>query len=321
MHPVIHADSMAERGIVWKDNRVALKNSSFDNIVAMNGMWVRNDSTEKQIDWLKILIHGVYNPWEVEGNEDDLNSFYSSEIKMVLNTGLCEIFDEDGIKGFKTIVPTVPPTPGKTKKLLSGPFVYQDHNYKTGFRFDTDPIPYIAKFRMKIGFIPDATINIGNIRIVVKYPIGDEVYGSLIRASKILTTDDFITTEFRDFEVTFTIEDLPGNIIDQPYSGGFGGTEALDVINTRMVYEVNLDGVTNPADYGHLYIDKITVTDEKIWDRYSEQITNKLNSYHNIWDSTETDGVYKNKIKYFYTMDEPHSYDHFYHIKWLRMCK
>lgn len=277
----------------------------------MNGMWVRNDSTEKQIDWLKILTHGVYNPWEVEGKSGDLNSFYSSEIKMVVNAGLCEIFDEDGIKGFKTIIPTSPPTPGKTKNLLSGPFVYEDQNYKTGFRFDTDPIPYIAKFRMKIGLIPDTTINIGNIRIVVKYPIGDEVYGSLIRASKILTTDDFESTDYQDMEVRFTMEELPGNIIDQPYSGGFEGTEALDVINTRMVYEVNLDGVTNPADYGHLFIDKITVTDEKIWAKYSNRLEEVLNSYHDIWDSTEADGVYKNKIKYFYTMDEPHSYDHF----------
>ncbi len=235
MHPVIHADSIAfykyAQKKVWKDNRSSLKNSSFENIVAMNGMWVRDDTTEVQIDWLKILTHGVYNPWEVEGDASSPTGFYSSEIKRARNERYSAIFNEANLSGIKTYVPG-PTIPEQNRNLLRGPFVYQDKNYKTGFRYDSDPIPYIAKFRMRIGFKPENRLNIGTLCVYVKYPTSEVSYDSILRASTRFTTDDLESTEFREIELPFTIDGLPENIKDRQYSGGFEGTEALDLINT-----------------------------------------------------------------------------------------
>jgi len=316
MHDSIHKDSIAfykyAQKKVWKDNRSSLKNSSFENIVAMNGMWVRDDPTEVQIDWLKILTHGVYNPWEVEGVALAPKSFYSSEIKMEINDAISDRYNEDGVKGIKTNARFTPEMLESTQNLLKGPSVYQDQNYKTGFRYDSDPIPYIAKFRMKIGYKPDTTLDIGKLQVIIKYPTGTNTDNSIVLQTWDLTTNNFGGTDYIEIEVPFTIEGLPQNIIDHPSSGGIEGIDALDIINTRILYEVNLARGTDPEQYGHLYIDKITVTDAVIWDQYSNQILDKLNSYHNIWASTDTSSVYQDKIKYFYTMDEPHSYDHFW---------
>lgn len=49
---------------------MALSNSSFNNIVAMNGMWVKDDASLQQVDWVKILTHSIYNIWEAEGKGD-----------------------------------------------------------------------------------------------------------------------------------------------------------------------------------------------------------------------------------------------------------
>jgi len=62
MHPIIHDSLFKSLPHIWWDNRTALANSSFNNIVAMNGFW--NQKNEQQVDWVKILTHGVYNKWE-----------------------------------------------------------------------------------------------------------------------------------------------------------------------------------------------------------------------------------------------------------------
>lgn len=213
----------------------------------MNGMWVRDDPTEEQIDWLKILTHGVFNPWEVEGDASDTQSFYSSEIRIERDQTYSEKFNADGVSGIKTYVPLGPTLPEETRNLLRGPFVYQDQNYKTGDRFTTELIPYRAKFRMKIGFKPDTPHSIGDLRVILKYPTSNNTTGSKLLASTRFNTNDLEATEFTDIELPFTIEGLPGDIIDQPFSGGVEGIDAMDIINTRVIYEINLDGVTSPV--------------------------------------------------------------------------
>jgi hypothetical protein len=96
-----------------------------------------------------------------------------------------------------------------TQNLLKGPSVYQDQNYKTGFRYDSDPIPYIATFRMKIGLKPDVPLNIGELRVIIKYPVGDEIESQIQLARKVLTTDDFESIDYKDIKVSFIITGLP----------------------------------------------------------------------------------------------------------------
>jgi len=61
MHPVMHKSLFDTVSNIWWDNRTALANSSFNNIVAMNGNWNQADPDLKEVDWVKILTHGVYN--------------------------------------------------------------------------------------------------------------------------------------------------------------------------------------------------------------------------------------------------------------------
>jgi hypothetical protein len=138
MHPVIHNKLFTTEPLKWHDNRIPLGSSSFSNIVAMNGYW--NQEDDQQVDWVKILTHGAYNKWEVEGG----NVFQSDIIKMEWDLTYTDIFYEDGIVGVKTKTPH----PQRSEiVVVSGPGMYQDPTYKVEYRFDDHYIPYYADFR------------------------------------------------------------------------------------------------------------------------------------------------------------------------------
>ncbi len=82
---------------------------------------------------------------------------------------------------------------------------------------------------------------------------------------------------------------------------------------SKMYYELVIPKGINPSLFGELLVDFIEVSGSGIWGRNegASDIQNRLESYNNIWVTDDVGSVYADKIKYFYTMDEPHSYDHF----------
>jgi len=112
MHPVIHNKLFTTEPSKWHDNRIPLGSSSFSNIVALNSYWNKED--DQQVDWVKILTHGAYNKWEVEGG----NVFQSNIIKMVRDEMHTTKFISDGVVGILIL------EPGSTLNLDSASSVY-----------------------------------------------------------------------------------------------------------------------------------------------------------------------------------------------------
>jgi len=308
MHRDIHKSLFDTVSNIWWDNRSDLANSTFDNLVAMNGNWNRADQSLQQVDWIKILTHGVYNNWEAEGGEGD---FYSDQIKMERDTSHTDIFELDGIKGVKTRVPIDTMLIESERSLLRGPFMYQDQIYKVGFRYGNDTISYRAKFSMKIGHKPEQPLAVCTLKVKIIYPISDSTYSEKLLASLPLTTVSFNSENYSTFVLSYKIEGLPGNITDSPDISKDFKSASLNFMNTKVYYEVVLAPYCDPRNYRHLYIDNIEVVDVDIWERHGNQISTLLTSYNNLWKADDAGSVYEDKIKYFYTMDEPHSYDHF----------
>jgi hypothetical protein len=308
MHPDIHKSLFDTVSNIWWDNRSPLAGSTFDNIVAMNGNWNRADQSLQQVDWIKILTHGVYNNWEAEGGD---GGFYSDQIKMERNLDQTDIFDIDGITGVKTRVPIDTMLIESERSLLRGPFMYQDQIYKVGFRYGNDTISYKAKFSMKIGHKPEQPLAVCTLKVKIIYPISDSTYSEKLLASLPLTTVSFNSENYSTFVLSYKIEGLPGNITDSPDISNDFKSASLNFMNTKVYYEVVLAPYCDPRNYRHLYIDNIEVVDVDIWERHGNQISTLLTSYNNLWKADDAGSVYEDKIKYFYTMDEPHSYDHY----------
>ncbi len=126
-----------------------------------------------------------------------------------------------------------------------------------------------------------------------------------------MTTVSFNSENYSTFVLSYKIEGLPGNITDSPDISNDFKSASLNFMNTKVYYEVVLAPYCDPRNYRHLYIDNIEVVDVDIWERHGNQISTLLTSYNNLWKADDAGSVYEDKIKYFYTMDEPHSYDHF----------
>jgi hypothetical protein len=324
MHDTIHKDSIVKNPIVWSDNRSQLSGSSFSNIVAMNGMWVKTDIRLKQVDWLKILTHGVYNKWEAENGE---GGFYSNQIKMVRNLDFTNIFNENSIAGVVSFIPPSGDTtdaplddllPSTGIIILSGPGMYQDKTYKVAHRFDNDDIPYTLKFRIRMGKKPTVmdSIPVCLLRVKIVYPKmsgGTVISWDTTVLNEKLVYSSALDVVFNDIPLSYTIQNL-GKCVDMDIDFPYEGSGTVIAFNSsRVYYEVIIPVGVNPRHFGQLFIDNIIVTDDRIWQEYGSpaMIAELLNSYNDIWPINDELNLYNEKIKFFYTMDEPHSFDHF----------
>ncbi|GAB1443393.1 hypothetical protein MASR2M39_22330 [Ignavibacteriales bacterium] len=299
---------------VWHDNRAALGSSGFSNIVAMNGYWNRKDTTFTQVDWVKILTHSIYNIWEAEGRGD----FYSDTMKMERNTVLTtEVFD-NSIVSIKTR--SIEDSSYYTEQdqfVIRGPYVYQDCIYKVESRMGNDTIPYIAKFNLRIGNKKDVSEPVCSLKVWVNYYDSENRFLKKLLASKLISSAMLNDTGYTPIGLEYKISGLDVYRPQLP----FGMTGDDIIINfpyivyptSRVFYEVTIPQGINSSSYGERFIDRIDIIDKLLWNVYGdENIAVHLSRYDQIWSTSDSGSVYQNKMKFFYTLDEPHAYDRFH---------
>ncbi len=291
MHPIIHDTLFKTEPLKWHDNRAALGSSSFSNIVAMNSHWNKEDDT--QVDWVKILTHGAYNKWEVEGG----SLFESDSLKMVADENHTESFVEGDISGIKT-KSSEPHQSDDT--LISGPGMYQDPNYKVEDRTDGNQITYFADFRMKIGTIPSEVMDVCKLRVRLHYPIffgGVTTWDDKILSEVSLRSNN-LTTEFSSARVNYTIfVELPTTELEPEYIIDTERSVIL-ISQAKIFYEVIIPANVDPNLFGHLCVDYIEVSEPDIWGENGNptRIEQRLGDYHTIWTSDDHESVYAEKI-------------------------
>jgi hypothetical protein len=235
-----------------------LGSSSFSNIVALNSYWNKED--DQQVDWVKILTHGAYNKWEVEGG----NVFQSNIIKMVRDEMHTTKFISDGVVGIQTM--SVSPHLSDIV-MISGPGMYQDPNYKVEDRDDADYIPYYADFRMKIGMIPTINTVVCSLRVRVDYPVysGNTVtWHTKILAEMPLSTNN-LSDEFVIKRIFYQISGLGKTTELEPEFITQTDQEYVLISASKIYYEVIVPESVNPSLFGHLFVDYIEVSESRIW--------------------------------------------------------
>ena len=319
IHDSIYAPLRNLDPVKWKDNRDSLTGSTFENIMALNSIWNVADPTEKQADWLNILSQGVYNVWEAEGGSD---GFYSNIIKMRRNNTYTTLETDAGGIYVKSKDISWSPGSGISDsnyqegrveiELLEGPFVYQDRDYKITYLLGSPNgalIQYLANFKLKIGARPDSNMTVCSLRVNLNITDTAGIKYTVEVANREVKSDE-LSDEF------FTLIEMRYNfgLISRSYFIESGKIDPKTISAVNTSYEVVLPENIYSTDFGELYIDNIEVMDELIWynhGRNPANISRLLNNYNTTWQNADNGNVYGDKIKYFYTMDEPHSYDHF----------
>jgi len=245
------------------DNRIPLANSSFDNIVAMNGYWNRADSSLKQIDWIKILTHSIYNIWEAEGRGD----FNSNSLVMERNSLITNEFSDGNVKGVKVISGLDSNSTEQEIFAIRGPSVYQDRSYKVTHRLATEPIPYKVYFKMRVGNKPEENVPVCSIKVWVSYFDANSTHYTTLLASKLKYSDDFNELNYTDFDLDYNLDNLPVQFTDST-SGHFPtqnfGYRKVDYTTTKVFYEVTIPLGVDLGILDGLYIDYMKVTDGDI---------------------------------------------------------
>ncbi|MBN8544878.1 MAG: T9SS type A sorting domain-containing protein [Ignavibacteria bacterium] len=318
VHPVIYDSLRRADPVKWGDNRNSLAGSSFGNIVALNSLWNVSDQTEKQVDWVNILSQGVYNIWEAEGGS---GGFESSFIKMYRN----EVFSTKVVIEGDTLIKSagdlwlqdtnsIENTNGIV--LIQGPFIYQDKYYKFTHLLatpDKNHINYLAIFKLGIGHRPDTNITACKLRVFARYLNESNQIIDLKLAERIVKTDSLSSEGLTKIILEYNLSGIDDNFFIE--SGKNPEKLRIDVpASATIYYEVLIPSGTLPSQYGDLYLDNIEVMDRMVWYNYgssSNRIKQLLTNYNETWQNGDTGNVYQDKIRYFYTMDEPHSYDHF----------
>ncbi|MBK7267827.1 MAG: T9SS type A sorting domain-containing protein [Ignavibacteriales bacterium] len=291
---------------------MALSNSSFNNIVAMNGMWVKDDASLQQVDWVKILTHSIYNIWEAEGKGD----FNSNSLVMERNSLITNEFSDGNVKGVKVFSGLDSNSTEQEIFAIRGPFVYQDRNYKVTHRLANEAIPYRVNFRLKLGIKPETNMPICSLKVRVIYNDNYGTQCTTLLASRLIYSNELNDVEYENFDLDYVLDNLPVFYPDSA-SGHFPtqnvGYRIVDYSTTKVFYEVDIPQGVDLGILEGLYIDNVKVTDGDIWESHGKNyMYDRLDSYDQIWTSTEVNSLYQNKIKFFYTLDEPHAYDRFH---------
>lgn len=274
-----HKDSIVTNTAVRKSNRAPLPGSTVNSKAVKNGGWVKVDADLDKVDWLKILSHGVYNKWEVEVND---TVCYPDKIGMNKNLIYTNTFNFEGRSGLvsdfgpefdTTIFPVAYALPTTETVLVSGPGCFLNRTYKIVHQFDDNVIRYTAKFRMRLGRKPKVlnSIPVCILRIKIVYPkLSGGIISSwdtTILAEKIVKSYS-LDEIYQDIPVSCSIRDL-GKCVDMNIDFPYKGSTPIIAFNASRVYfEVVIPVGVNPAQFGELFIDNITVMDDDIWGKY-----------------------------------------------------
>ncbi len=260
------------------------------------------DAQWQNIDWISYFTSAKYRKWEVGENEDLL---FDGNVKIIREHGV-NYSDPDGTIGYKTDNST---QVGDT--IIKGPKYYQYPRYTyTLPGWNPLAIQYRADFRLKIDSPSATTVPVCSLFVTTSYYDDSHHWREDILASRLLTSDD-LDTDYGDYLLDYNYsnyfsanqypqEQTP---IFKPYS--MEEPDGLSFnIGAKVQFKIQWLGNKQ------LFVDRIEVYDggpNGIWNKYFKQhpnwLADSIVTYNNSF------AALGNKLKYYYTMDEPHSID------------
>ncbi len=268
------------------DNKDSL--ATFDQVIALNA-----DTTT---DYIHHYTAGYYSKWEAEetAKENNTPGFKSNTI----TTGII-------LSSYKKAQLDVS-TPDKY--LLWGPDYNQDRKYKLLYgEFDQRVIHYKVNFRLKID---GNTTQADDVCIIsVRYTTRD---GNNVTIKQDTLQANKLFNQFTDHTLEYSLpETIQGTKVDTTHAPEFSVRNDGDIVGSTESYQGAYGVQFNIQWLGNrtLYVDYIEVYDSKIGVNFSKGIF--------IQDLAEECSTYAadfsnwSNIKYWYSLDEPHSIDNY----------
>jgi hypothetical protein len=286
--------------------------SNYDSLCLFDFIWASNDSgtgtvdeeninaEPENIDWISYFTSAKYMKWEAEGDplfegsvrikhEDALGTFGS-------------LYTDGGVSGWRS----GSDPENRNRFLITGPDYWQYPRYTfTNTSWNPEPIRYQAVFRIKIGSPSTTNVPVCSLFVVMTDSAGVEhTLDSLLVTSSMLSSTDYVDIA------------LPYN-----YIGFFN----VDSVNKKSYSMPGTFGIQSPPGYNiysrtefrvkwlgnkEIFVDYIETYDQMIWERFflqhPERVVDSIITYDQ--DFAQNSNFYS-KLKYYFTMDEPHSLD------------
>ena len=288
--------------------------SNLDLLSQFSTVWAANDSGTgtpyhkmnaewQNVDWISYFTSAKYMKWEAEG--DPLftgNVKISHEEESALGT-FGTSYTEGNISGWRSGNSAT----NTGRFLISGPNYWQYPRYTfTNVGWNSTPINYIASFNIKLGAPPSTNVPVCSLFVIMTNKDGIEhtLDSSLVMSSQLNSTtytpiplnynySRWIYTQSTE-EKNYT---LPGSFFIDSDGPGY---------NLGSTIEFKVQWLGNIE----LLVDYIEVYDQMIWDRYfsqhPERVIDSIITYDQEFSQNSN---FYSKLKYYYTMDEPHSVD------------
>ncbi len=266
------------------------------NTAAMNAQWWN-------VDWVSYFTQAKYRNWEAE--LDSL--FVNNHIGVIRQSGE-EYTDLDGTKGYKTKSSTQ-----INDTIIKGPNYWQYPRYTfTNVGWNATPIEYKVVFWMKIDETCIDSLEVCKIMATNTDSNGVETVLHLPSQSGIRTVyaNELSTTQYTGIAIEYDYQGLFSDLPeDQDYPPLPGDPEITRSpgYNPGSKVQFKVQWLGNR----HLYIDRIEVYDKKIYEHYFIDYQNELIDSIVTYDNKFKTGnpLFYSRLKYYNTIDEPHSLD------------
>jgi|GEM_PF-1352978 len=280
-----------------------IQSSNFDSLKQFPNLIGGNDSVPvnavypENIDWVYYFSNALYSKWLPGVNT----------IPELLPTiGLKKQFGSY----FNSTATTGIDTTNIGKVFIDGPNYSQYQKYVYTNKYNpNEPITYKVDFRLKKGQVIGSGSNICSLQVVKTTPTDTVILkGALL-------TKEMLADEFTSFIISYNYT-TPQN---SPLGRGDRMLPPTTIPPLEEVYDSFYDNNTKIQfrivwlGNAELLLDYIEVYDQEIWQRYfidqpAERdlfISNYLSQFMELQPN----------MKYFVTMDEPHSFDNYHPIK------
>jgi hypothetical protein len=280
-----------------------VQTSNFDSLLQFPNIIAGNDSARDSIsfpdniDWVYYFTNALYSKWSpISTTIPNLSS----------STGLKQLFGS--VAGDGAYSDTNSSNVGKT--FIDGPNYsqYQSYIYTNKYN-ENSIINYHVNFRLKKGRTIGTGSNICSLQVVKCTPLD-----TVILCSSLISAD-MLTNEYKVFKLSYSYG------ATQNISLGRGDrmlppttippkediTDSYFDINTKIQFKVKWLGNAEIA------LDYIEVYDQKLWEGFFLDEIAQRDSLLIKYLSKFSD-LHPN-LKYFITLDEPHSFDSYHPIK------
>ena len=284
-----------------------LQESNLEQLSQFPMVWAANDSGTGShhdsidaewynIDWISYFTSAKYMKWEAEGDP-----LFTDSVKIGHDFGTS--YTDENISGWTSGSPN---TENTNSLLINGPNYWQYPRYTfTNPSWNPEVIKYLASFRMKIDSPSQDTLPVCEIIITNTDSAGVDS----ILADSIITTSDLVTGYRNiiipyDYRKYFHSESSTQNRYQFP--GSFINQTDGYTYNSGSKVQFKIKWLGNKQ----LFVDYIEVYDQMIWDRwFNEPFLSMVDSIVVYDQEFAENSNFYSKLKYYYTMDEPHSID------------